>query len=459
MKLIQLIPIFIAAALPAGAQATEGKPKAIEQPQAQEGRVWTMEQCMAYAVEHSTAVRTTRLEAKTAKQEQAAAMAEFFPSVAAQTAGQYSWGRNIDPETNTYNNVTTFGNSYGLYASVTLFDGGRTINRWKQAKVTRQAALNSVQRQSDDKAIEVMMAFVDVVYYNGAVKISQEKLETSRAMQHLTEVQEELGIKGLPDVATAKSQTAADEYTLVHNQNLYNQALLTLATAMNLPTAEPLQADTALQAIMPEIGIDNPAEIYAYAIHNDPTAIDAKYAVEKQKLAYRISQGELWPTISLEGGVSTSYYKTLNSEYEAPSFGSQFKNNRGEYIYASLRIPLFSNLSSISSIKRSRNQLEAAKLQQEETLRKLYNDIAQAVMDRDGFAMEIASLSNKADADALAYILNSRKYAEGLLSLIDLQLSANTLYQSRLDLLQRRMLYVLKDKLVNYYKGIPLINE
>lgn len=419
--------------------------------------VWTMDQCMAYAVAHSTSVQSKRIAAKTAKMEQTSAMADFFPSVVATTGGQYAWGRNIDPETNTYNNVTTFYNSYGLYASVTLFDGGRTINRWKQAKVSRQSALNTVQKQSDDKAIEVMMAFVDVVYYNGAVKIAQEKLATSRATQHKTELQEELGIKGLPDVATAKSQTAADEYILIHNQNLYNQALLNLATAMNFPAEQSLQADTTFQTILPEIGTDNVDEIYAFAAYNDPSAIDAKYTVEKQKLAYRISQGSLWPTISLEGGVSTSYYKTLHSEYEAASFASQFKNNRGEYIFASLRIPIFSNLSNLTSVKRSRNELETAKLEQEETLRKLYNDIAQAVMDRDGYAMEIASLANKADADALAYDLNRRKYDEGLLSLIDLQLSANTLFQSRLDLLQRRMLYILKDRLVNYYKGIPLI--
>ncbi len=417
---------------------------------------WTMDQCMAYAVAHSASVQSKRLDASTAKMDQKSALADFFPSVAASTSAQYSWGRNIDPETNTYNNVTTFGNSYGLYASVTLFDGGRTINRWKQAKVTRQAALNTVQKQSDDKAIEVMMAFVDVVYYDGAVKIAQEKLATSQATQHKTEVQEELGIKGLPDVATAKSQTAADEYSLIHAKNLYNQALLTLATAMNLPSDQSLKADTAIQAILPEIGNDNIDDIYAFAIYNDPAAVDAKYSVEKQKLAYRVSQGALWPTISLQGGVSTSYYKTLHSEYEAASFSSQFKNNRGEYIYASLSIPLFSNLTTLANIKRNRNQLEAAKLEQEETLRKLYNDIAQAVMDRDGYAMEIASLSNKTAADALAYDLNRRKYEEGLLSLIDLQLSANTLYESKLNLLQRRMLYILKEKLVNYYKGIPL---
>ena len=77
-------------------------------------------------------------------------------------------------------------------------------------------------------------------------------------------------------------------------------------------------------------------------------------------------------------------------------------------------------------------------------------------MDRDGYAAEIQSLKAKVEADAEAYRLNSRKYEEGLMSLIDLQLSANTYFSSKVELLQKQMLFLLKDKLVDYYKGNKL---
>lgn len=63
------------------------------------------------------------------------------------------------------------------------------------------------------------------------------------------------------------------------------------------------------------------------------------------------------------------------------------------------------------------------------------------------------SLNTKVEADREAYELNSRKYEEGLITLIDRQLSANTYFSSRLSLLQKQMLYILKNKLVDYYKG------
>lgn len=51
----------------------------------------------------------------------------------------------------------------------------------------------------------------------------------------------------------------------------------------------------------------------------------------------------------------------------------------------------------------------------------------------------------------LAHYLSSRKYEEGILSVFDLHTTAQTLLQSRLQLLQCKMMLALKARLVNYY--------
>lgn len=135
---------------------------------------------MAYAAEHSADVEQARWDLASASADKDEALAAFFPSVSAQVGGQFNWGRNIDPETNTYNNVTTFNNGYGVYASLTLFDGGQTFNRYKQARVERKRSSSSVDMQRDDRAIATMMAYVDAVYYRGSVKIAEDKLAQSR---------------------------------------------------------------------------------------------------------------------------------------------------------------------------------------------------------------------------------------------------------------------------------------
>lgn len=167
-------------------------------------RVMTLDECMAYAAEHSSEVRLARWDLTEAKVNTSEALAGFLPSLSAQVGAQYNWGRNIDPETNTYNNVTTFNNGYGLYASLTIFDGGRTFNRYKQARVLRSRQTNTVDMRSDDCAISAMLAYVDAAHYRQAIEIASDKLRQSQGVLDLTLAQEQLGIKSLPDVAQAR---------------------------------------------------------------------------------------------------------------------------------------------------------------------------------------------------------------------------------------------------------------
>lgn len=422
-------------------------------------REWTLDDCMDFAADNSTDVDLARWDLSTANAESTQAFAEFLPSLSAQVGAQFSWGRNIDPETNTYNNVTTFNNGYGVYASLTLFDGGRTFNRYKQARAQRSRTLNAVRMRRDDAAIAAMMAYADVVYYNRSITIAEDKLEQSRAVLRLTQAQEQLGTKGLPDLAQAEATVADNEYQLINQRNQYANALLKLRSVMNFPSEEDLTVRTADVLVDPALSTDNIDDIYRYALTTNPTALDAELTVKESLYQYRVAKGTLMPSISLNAGISTSYYKTLTGGYEGPGFNEQFRNNRGEYVSASLSIPLFDNLSGSTSLKRARNQLAKSRTQRAELQRKLRDEIACAVMDRDGYALEIVALETKVEADNQAYMLNRRKYEEGLLSLIDLQLSANAYFTSQLNLLQKQMLYMLKDRLVDYYKGIPLTSQ
>ena len=417
---------------------------------------WSMDECMDYAASHGAAVEQARWDLAAANADLTEAIGDFFPSVQAQVGAQFNWGRNIDPETNTYNNVTTFNNGYGIYASMMLFDGGQTFNRYRRARVDRQRSRNAVDLKRDDLAISAMMAYVDAVYYLNSMKIADDRLAASRDMLLLTERQEELGMKGRPDVAQARATVADDEYNRVRQENLYTQAMLTLRTSMNLPADMPLEVDSVAPSVTPEPVMDDAEAVYSLAAATNPRALDADMAVRSSRYALRTAKGLYSPTISLSAGISTSYFKTITDGYTAPSFGDQFRNNRGEYVSATITIPLFSGMSRVASVRRASASLHKAESARDEQLRRLHDDIASAVADRRGYAMEILALEAKTDADLEAYTLNRRKFEEGLLSMIDLQISANTYYASRVSLLQKQMLYILKTKLVDYYKGEPL---
>lgn len=421
-------------------------------------KIWSLDDCMRYAVENSPKVKQQIYTNNTYKAEHQSAIASFLPSISTQVDAQYRFGRSVDPETNTYVNTSTFNNGYGAYASLPIFRGGQLINQWRLANVNRHMGRNDLQKQKDDLAISIMDAFITVVYYQGLVKMCEDKLEDSRKLLYKTRRQEELGLKGKADVAQIESQAAGDDYNLTHQQNLYNTAIMTLKNAMNYPSDSVLDVDTVVPPVENILTGESVTAIQDFAMANNPTALQAEYQLKVSKMNYLITKGKLLPSISVEVGITTSYFENLKAESTPASFKNQFKNNRGEYVYFNISIPLFDGLSRITNMRRARNNVRIAYEKQTETLRQLQKDVELAILDREGYAKETIQMEKKVKADDLAYQVTLRKFEEGLMSPLDVQTNATTLLNSKADLLQRRLLYMMKCRQVDYFKGQPLIN-
>ena len=441
---------------------------------------WSLDDCMKYAVEHATEVKREVVNARQRKQDYQHAVAGFLPTVSGGVQGQYAWGRNIDPETNTYNNVTTFNNYYQLYAELNVFDGFATINALKQAKLSRDYSATAMQKIQDDRAIDVMQKYVDAAYAEASIRIASEKLNESKRMLAKMKRLYELGEKGRPDVVQMESQVAEDEYNLTHQENVAKQSLLALKSAMNFPVDEELKIqikeeqknqikegqknqidegrNLKLKTENEEVpGFEvNYETVYQGFLHISPDLKSAEYEVERARYDYKIAKGRLLPSLSLGGGISTNYYKNLSQKGQYDGFASQFHNNQGEYLALTLSIPIY-NSDRWHSVKKARNDWQLAQVNLEKTRRKLHDQIAQAVMDAEGYAKELHQMQKKVASDSLAYHMSSRKFEEGMLSTFDLHTAAQTLLESRIKELQMQMLLIIKQRLVAYYQGENLI--
>ena len=109
--------------------------------------VWTLDRCIEYAMTHATDIRKKRVEADNARQDRGAAMGGFMPSVSASVGAQFSWGRNVDPETNTYVQQQLFrrGVAHALRRST---DVERIPQSSSKRKKKRQCTCHSTRRES-----------------------------------------------------------------------------------------------------------------------------------------------------------------------------------------------------------------------------------------------------------------------------------------------------------------------
>lgn len=437
MKHLLLIIYVIAAALPLSASEP-----------------WSVERCMQYAADHSHTVRQQQFALEDSRAAKTQAIGAFLPSVYGSVDGQMNFGRAIDPSTNTYTDVSTLYNGYGLQASLVVFDGLQRYNNLRLAKANEAMGRSGVRAEKDDVALKVYKAYMDLVYCEGAVSQTAKKRDESRELLRQTSVMAEVGQKSDADVAQMRATLAADEYELAHMQSQTTKARLALKQLMGFPV------DSALAVIQPSfddeiLTAEDASQISAFAATDNPRILKAQQNVEAARYSLRAARGALLPTISLSGGVSTSFFRNMDKGGHA-SFSSQFRNNAGEYVGLSLSIPLFDRLASYSTIRRRKTAL----LQAQENLAyeqsELRRIIVEAASDVENSTKEVEKMQEQVEADSIASRLTTRKYEEGLASSIDVKTAAVTLLQSRVRLLQSQLTMAYNKKLLAYYKGEKL---
>ena len=444
--------------------------------------VWTVEDCMRYAVAHSHGLRQRELQLDNSGATRLQAIGAFLPSVNASTGTQWNFGRAIDPETNTYTSVSTFNNGYGLSTSLPVFDGLYRVHALRAARADVLMQKNALQAEREQVALETYQAYVNVVYAQEAVRLAEEKLSESKMILRQTQVMEEEGLKSPADVAQIEAQVASDELMLTRQEGQRETNMLELRKVMNRPAPQSL----TLGSLTPDPSPKGEGSIYLQELNiyseqgeevTTPLSswrgvggeasgggsagaksllVQSFYAVESARHSLRATRSSFFPSISLSAGINSSYYRNLDAATTSP-FRNQLKNNLGEYVSLNLSIPIFNRLGNIASLRRARNNLciaqeqYAAKQTELEVLRQ------QACLDVLVYQKEATQGERKVAADSLAYELTRQQYAQGLASPIDLQTSAAILLQSRAALLQSRLMIFVKKLQRRYYEGLSLI--
>ncbi|MBP5507080.1 MAG: TolC family protein [Prevotella sp.] len=413
---------------------------------------WTALQCMQYAVEHNHEVRRAELELDNYKASKTSAAGRFLPAVDANIGAQYNFGRAIDPETNGYTDVSTFYNGYSVQISLPVFDGFNRLHALKAAKASVLMGHQALRKQQDQTALNVLQAYVNVVYEEGMVRMAQEKLLETELLLRQTRLLEEVGRKSAADVALVESQHAEADFEVTRQQNLFAAALLELKKEMAYPMTDSLAVLLPENTKCPTTGV----QPFCSPLH--PVLQQAQYQVETSKHEWNQARASLFPTLSLSAGLSTTYYKTLHTE-TASSFGKQFSNNMGEYVGVTLSIPIFNRLQTVSNIRKAKNNYQMACEAYEQKQAELEKLSQEAWFDWQGYLKQTAQMEKKVEADSLAYLLTYHQYEEGLSTAIDLHTTSAQLLNSKATLLQCRLMAMVKEQLVKYYQGIRIWTE
>ena len=443
---------FFITALMVAAGAFAGVTKAWAQPQA-----LTLHDCMQYAISNSTKMRIQEAaigDARIARRD--AALTLFTPAINAQTYAYYNFGRSIDPQTNTYFTTTSFHNNYSISVGYDLFDGFKAVNNYKISKTGMLIAKSEEQQAEADICLAVMEAFYNVAYYQRLTAVYEEQVAAAETSLQLARRQEELGLKGHADVVQMEADLADRQYDLTNTRNMYLDQRMILSDLMFWPEEEELLIETEVEATptLPEADAESTV---GYALANNPEVQKATWQQLNARRELNTAKWQLLPTVGIYAGWNTSYY-TYEGAHTA-SFGSQFRNNRGEYVEMSVSIPLWDRLSRASSISKKRNAYKKATAELEQKRRDVESEVRRAILDRDGSATAHLQAQRKAEVQEEAYELNCKRLEQGLISPLEFQTASNNYLKAQADEMNSLYKYLIKQAVVRYYNGIAYIDQ
>ena len=418
--------------------------------------VMTLRDCMAYAISNSTKVRIQQAATGDAQIDRRdAALKLFTPQITAQTYAYYNFGRSIDPQTNTYFNTTSFHNNYGVSAGYDLFDGFQAVNNYRISKTGMLIADSQEKQVEADICLAVMEAYYNVVYYKRLCDVYEEQVSVAEQALAKAKRQEELGQKGHADVIQMEADLADRQYDLTNTYNMFLDQKMTLSDLMFWPVDEELVIDTSMPAW--EIEPVSTAAVVDFALEHNPGIRIASWQQQNAKRQLNTAKWQLFPTVGLYAGWSTSYYTYQGSQTAA--FRDQFRNNGGEYVEVSLQIPIWNRLSKYSAISRRQHALNKTTAELDQKRRDVESEVRRAIQDRDGSAVAYQQAQRKAEVQEEAYTLNLKKLEQGLISPLEFQTANNNYLKAQADEMNSLFKYLIKQAVVKYYNGVEYVNQ
>ena len=394
----------------------------------------TLRQCMEYAVEHSSKMISARADLSDARVERRdAILRTFTPQVSGSTYGYYNWGRSVDPETNTYSNIKSFHNGYSLSAGLVLFDGFSAVNNMSIARTSVLMGISRQQQAEDEICLATMEAWSNVLYFSQLSKILSDQVAAAELSLSKARKEEQLGRKAYADVVQMEADLADKQYQRLQAQNKAEDALLSLKSVMLWPLDEPLSLDesevmsifSAMDNGVSDGGLEM-ASVTEYALEHNPQAIIAEGNVDIAKRNLSTARWSLAPSLSLNGGWSTTYFTYPGrAGYSPVPFREQFKNNRGEYIQLSLSIPIYNRLQAHSSIRKRRNAYDKAVAERNQKISELEAEVKRAFQDRRAQYSSMVLASKRAEVQEEACKLSIKKWEQGMISAIEYQTALN----------------------------------
>lgn len=410
-----------------------------------QAKVWTLDECIGYAIEHNIDVRSRQLQVSTAELDVSDAKNRFLPQASGYASQNFNFGRALTMD-NTYANRNTSSFSVGANVSLPIFQGLGAVRRLSYARANLAAMLESAEAAKDDVTLNVIAAYLQALYNRELCAVARERVSMSERDLNNTRELVEAGRKPELDLYQAEAQLAQDKQSAVTASNDSILSLLDLSQLLNLPADEPFDVAALEDAMPPLMTAD---DVFAAALERNHTLRAAELQHKAAEKNVSVAKTGYIPTISFNAGLGTNYYKTSGMTNEG--FGSQMRHNFSQSLGFTLNVPIFDALSTRNSVRRARINSESARLQLDNARLNLYKTINQAYTQALAAYRQQDVTAATVTSTRAAYEAMTVKFDNGRATATELEKAKSDYTNAQTEALRAKYELILRSRILEFY--------
>ena len=414
-------------------------------------QVWTLQQCIDYAMEHNTGILQSQLQQQNADYQLKISQNAWLPTVSANASEGLGFGQSPS-YTGVYVSDNSSSASVGLNVSMPLFQGLNIYNTTKADQLNLQATTQDLEAAKRDLSLTIMAYYMDVVYCKELKGVAERQLELSENQHQRTQELFEVGKVPESNVYESAAQVASDRASLTEAENNLMLRLLDLTQAMEIDNIEDFDV-VAPDRFMTEdeLPLVSAQTTIQHALSHQPEMLSAQYKLEQAQYELKAAKSAWYPSLSLYGGYSNGYYHYFSNNNTNVPFSEQIKTNGRTQVGVSLNIPIFNGMQTKYRVKMTELGIDNQQLNIENTSKKLKKEIQQAYYNAVAAKQKYVAAENSLTSSQLAYEYAQAGYEAGKSTLMELNESKNRLYKAESSMLQAKYEYLYRCKVMDFY--------
>jgi outer membrane protein len=443
-------------------------------------------------LKNNISVQSSALDLQTAGIAKKDAIGNFMPNFNASASHSWNVGLNQNITTGLLENQTTQFTSAGLNMSVDLFKGLQNQNQLRRSNLSIIASQYQLLKMQEDIALNVANAYLQILFNKENVKVQKQQLTFNESQLQRTTELVNAGQVPQGDLLDIKASVASDKQRLIAAENALLISKLSLAQLLRIEDFQNFDiSEEQLDVFDSVIMNESPNAVIQKAKETRTELKIAESNLEIAKKDISIARGAYLPSIvgfysfntraayfdrivgfqpnannptSVIGFVDGTNQAVLQPNF-SPVLGGplsiweQFDNNKGQNFGLQMNIPIFNGFATRNNVQRSKVAFERAKLNYDQQNLDLERNVYTAFTDTKAAKESYEAALQTLEARTLSFNYAKDRYEVGLMNVFDFNQAQTLLVNAQSEVLRTKYDYIFRTKILEFYFGIPLIQN